>query len=138
MNHLGRFAKGDLETGFLQHMEVIRRKRWLRGNALITFAPGVYAVDGHDIMIPYGKGYEGAHHISEGAYGYKLLVLLNVQDDCELIVGYVLGGLQESEITMLRRLLARLDQTMGARVESAMGPLRQWLKILLNALSTDL
>ena len=72
-----------------------------------------------------------AHHISDGAYGYKLLVLLNVQDDCELIVGYVLGGLQESEITigarvesaLLRRLLARLNETMG--------PLRQWLKILL-------
>jgi hypothetical protein len=31
--------------------------------------------------------------------------------------------LQESEITMLRRLLARLDKTMG--------PLREWLKILL-------
>jgi hypothetical protein len=51
------------------------------------------------------------------------LVLLNIQEDCELIVGYVLGGLQESEITMLRRLLARLDRTLG--------PLREWLKILL-------
>jgi hypothetical protein len=115
LNHLGRFAERDLEAGFQQHLEVIRRKRWLRG--------GVYAVDGHDIVIPYGQGYEGAHHISGGAYGYKLLVLLNVQDDCELIVGYILGSLQESEITMLRRLLARLNR--------AMGPLRQWLKILL-------
>jgi len=115
LNHLGRFAEGDLEAGFQQHLEIIRRKRWLRG--------GVYAVDGHDIVIPYGQGYEGAHHISDGAYGYKLLVLLNVQDDCELIVGYILGSLQDSEITMLRRLLARLNRTMG--------PLRQWLKILL-------
>jgi hypothetical protein len=49
-------------------------------------------------------------------------VLLNIQDDREPIVGYVLGGLQESEITMLRRLLARLDQTLG--------PLRERLKIL--------
>ena len=128
LNHLSRFTERDLEAGFLQQMEVIRHKRWLRGNALITLAPGVYAVDGHDIMIPYGKGYEGARHITDGAYGYKLLALLNVQDDCELIVGYVLGGLQESEITMLRRMLRRLDETMG--------PLRQWLKILLNALST--
>lgn len=88
----------------------------------------MYAVDGHDIMIPYGKGYEGARHITDGSYGYKLLVLLNVQDDCELIVGYVLGSLKDSEITMLRQMLRRLDETMG--------PLRQWLKILLNALST--
>jgi len=114
-NHLARFTEQDLEAGFLQHLEVIRGKRWLRG--------GVYAVDGHDILIPYGQGYEGAHRISEGAYGYKLLVLLNIQEGCELIVGYILGGLQESEISMLRRLLARLDQTMG--------PLREWLKILL-------
>src|ERR1035438_5416836 len=115
LTHLGRFTEQDLEGGFLQHMEVIRRKRWLRG--------GVYAVDGHDILIPYGQGYEGARRISQGAYGYKLLVLLNIQDDCELIVGYILGGLQESEITLLRRMLARLDKTMG--------PLRKWLKILL-------
>ena len=115
LNHLGRFTEQDIETGFLQHLEIIRRKRWLRG--------GVYAVDGHDIIIPYGKGYEGAHRISDGAYGYKLLVLLNVHEDGELIVGYVLGGLQESEITMLRRLLARVQHTMG--------PLREWLKILL-------
>ena len=115
LNHLGRFTEQDLEAGFGQHLKVIRSKRWLRG--------GVYAVDGHDIVIPYGQGYEGAHPISEGAYGYKLLVLLNIQDECELIVGYILGGLPESEITLLRRLLARLDRTMG--------PLREWLKILL-------
>jgi hypothetical protein len=63
-NHLGRFTGQDLEAGFLQHVGVIRQKRWLRG--------GVYAVDGHDIPIPYGKGYEGARRISDGAYGYKL------------------------------------------------------------------
>jgi hypothetical protein len=34
-------------------------------------------------------------------------MLLNIQDGCELIVGYILGGLQESEITMLRRMLLR-------------------------------
>ena len=115
LNHLGRFTEADLEGGFLEHLKVIRHKRWLRG--------GVYAVDGHDILISHGQGYEGARRISDGAYGYKLLVLLNIQNDCELIVGYILGGLQESEITMLRRLLARLNHTMG--------PLREWLKILL-------
>ncbi len=115
LNHLNRFTEEDLESGFLEHLRVIRRKRWLRG--------GVYAVEDHDIVIPYGKAYEGARRTSEGAYGYKPLVLLNLQAGCELIVGYVLGGLQESEITMLRRLLARLDRTVG--------PLREWLKILL-------
>lgn len=114
-NHLARFSEADLERGFLAHLGVIRHKRWLRG--------GVYAVDGHDIVIPYGKGYQGASRISGGSYGYKLLVLLNLQADCELVVGYVLGGLEESEITMLRRLLARLNQTLG--------PLREWLKILV-------
>ena len=115
LNHLGRFTEADLEAVFLRHLGVIRQKRWLRG--------GVYAVDGHDIMIPYGKGYEKATRIAEGSYGYKLLVLLNVQEDCELVVGDVLGGLHESEITMLRRRLARLNQTVG--------PLREWLQILL-------
>jgi hypothetical protein len=114
-NHLARFTAADLEAGFLRHLGVIRQKRWLRG--------GVYAVDGHDMVIPYGKDYEGAAATQEGSYGYKLLVLLNVQEDCELVVGYVLGSLRESEITMLRRLLARLEETMGR--------LQEWLKILL-------
>jgi len=39
LNHLARFTEADLEAGFLQHLGVIRQKRWLRG--------GVYAVDGH-------------------------------------------------------------------------------------------
>ena len=30
LNHLGRFNERDVEAGFLQHMEVIRHKRWLR------------------------------------------------------------------------------------------------------------
>jgi hypothetical protein len=42
------FTELGLEAGFLQHLEAIRSKRWLRG--------GVYAVDGHDILIPYGQG----------------------------------------------------------------------------------
>src|SRR5206468_9003913 len=46
LNHLGRFTEPDLEAGFMQHLKVIRSQRWLRG--------GVYAVDGHDIVIPYG------------------------------------------------------------------------------------
>jgi len=41
---LARFQEADLEAGFLAHLRVIRQKRWLRG--------GVYAVDGHDIVIP--------------------------------------------------------------------------------------
>ncbi len=78
-NHRARFREVDLEAGFLRHLAVIGQKRWLRG--------GVYAVDGHDILIPYGKEYEGAASTGEGSYGYKRLVLLNVQEDCELVVG---------------------------------------------------
>ena len=42
LNNLGRFAEGDLEAGFQQHLDVIRHNRWLRGNALITLAPGEF------------------------------------------------------------------------------------------------
>ena len=33
-NHLARFTEADLETGFLQHLEVIRSQRWLRGGVM--------------------------------------------------------------------------------------------------------
>jgi hypothetical protein len=75
--------------------------------------------DGHDILIPYGKDYVGAAATQEGSYGYKLPVLFNVQESCEIVVGYVLGSLRESEITRWRRLLARLEETTG--------PLKSWL-----------
>ena len=68
-NHLGRFTEADLEAGFLRRLGIIRQKRWLRG--------GLYAVDGHDIRIPFGKGQERATRIAEGSYGYKLLVRLS-------------------------------------------------------------
>ena len=34
LNHLGRFTEKDLESGFLEHLGVIRHKRWLRGGVL--------------------------------------------------------------------------------------------------------
>lgn len=82
-NHLARFREVDLEAGFLRHLAVIRQKRWLRG--------GVYAVDGHDILIPYGKEYEGAAATQEGSYGYKLLVVLNVQEGLRAGGGVCVG-----------------------------------------------
>src|SRR5712691_181426 len=34
LNHLRRFTEQDLEAGFLQHLEVIRHKRWLRAGCM--------------------------------------------------------------------------------------------------------
>jgi hypothetical protein len=52
------------------------------------------------------------------------LAQLCVAENCEITVGCVLGSLRDSEITIVRRLLARLEQTMG--------PLRDRLKIFAD------
>lgn len=114
LNHLARFTEPDLETGFLQHLEVIRRKRWLRG--------GVYAVDAHDTLIPHGKGYEGARD-RRGLL--RLQAISAAQHSARLRTD---RGLRSGRVAGKRNHHAA--PAVGA-LEPDPGPLREWRKILL-------
>lgn len=115
-NHLGRISEASVEKSWWKHVRLLRSKKWYRG--------GVYAVDGTDITIPYGEkeNYEGAERRGE-AVGYKLVVVLNIEDGKERVVGWILGGLARNEKTLLKELMSRLREQFGR--------LGDWMKILV-------
>lgn len=115
-NHLGRISEAAVERSWWEHVKLLRSKKWYRG--------GVYAVDGTDITIPYGQkeNYEGAERRGE-AVGYKLVVVLNIEEGKERIVGWILGGLARNEKTLLKELMSRLRGQFGR--------LGDWMKVLV-------
>lgn len=115
-NHLGRISERSIKDSWWKHVRLLRNKRWYRG--------GVYAVDGHEITIPYGElqNYEGAEKVGN-KIGYKLLVILNIEPGQERIIAWTLGGLAESEKTLLKKLLKELSDQFGH--------LGDWMKVLL-------
>lgn len=115
-NHLGRISRRSVERSWWRHVRLLKSKRWYRG--------GVYAVDGTMITIPYGEvaNYKGAEQVGE-ACGYKLVVILNIDEGHERVVAWALGGLARSEKTILRYLLKRLREQFGR--------LGEWMKVLV-------
>jgi len=66
--------------------------------------------------------YKGAEQVGD-ACGYKLVVVLNIEEGHERVVAWVLGGLARSEKTMLRYLLRKLREQFGR--------LGDWMKVLV-------
>jgi len=103
-NHLGRIDKESCLHGFYGQVKYIRNKKWIRGHT--------YVADGHYITIKHGRDYEGAGSVGE-SYGYKLVVLLNVAEKKERVVGFALGPLQMSERELLKDILFRLEHSVA-------------------------
>ena len=113
-NHLARISPRSAARTFAQHVALLRRKRWLRGQT--------YVADAHEIILPYGRHSERMGRVGE-KYGYKLVVLLNATEDRERVVGFVLAPLQHGERALLSIILRDLHRRFG--------PLRDWMHTLL-------
>ena len=115
-NHLSRISAASVGESWWEHVRLLKSKRWYRG--------GVYAVDGTDITIPYGQAdnYEGSERRGE-AVGYKLVVVLNIDEGHERIVGWALGGLARSEKAMLKEIIKGLREQFGR--------LSEWMNVLV-------
>lgn len=115
-NHLSRISEASVMQSWWEHVRLLKSKRWYCG--------GVYAVDGTDITIPYGQkqNYEGAERRGE-AVGYKLVVVLNIDEGHERVVGWALGGLARSEKSLLKEILKGLRAQFGR--------LGDWMNILV-------
>ena len=113
-NHLNRISPESAQRTFMAYVREMRQRRLIRGQ--------VYAADAHEITIPYGRSHERIGRVGE-KYGFKLVMLINVLEDRERIVGFAFAPLPTSERTMLLEILKRLDQEVA--------PLREWLQILL-------
>lgn len=115
-NHLARISKKSVNDSWWSHVKLLRQKRWYRG--------GIYAVDAHEIIIPYGKleNYEGAEEVGN-KIGYKLVVIINIASGQERIIAWQLRGLAHSEKTMLKQILKELTEQFGR--------IGDWMKLLL-------
>lgn len=113
-NHLGRISPRSAARTFTAHVELMQRKRWIRGK--------VYVADAHEIIVPYGRTSERLGKVGE-KYGYKLVILMNVASGRERVVGYVLAPLPKSERTLLRIILRGLAARLG--------PVQRWLEVLI-------
>ena len=67
-NHLARISPRSAARTFAEHVDLLRRKRWIRGRT--------YVADAHELIVPYGRHSERLGRIGE-KYGYKLVILLN-------------------------------------------------------------
>lgn len=113
-NHLNRISPASAQASFVEYVRELRRQRQIRGK--------VYAADAHEIIVPYGRQYEQIKHVGS-KWGFKLVVVINVLEDRERIVGFALAPLPTSERAMLLEILARLDREVA--------PLREWMPTLL-------
>ncbi|MFC1522741.1 transposase [Elusimicrobiota bacterium] len=115
-NHLGRISEDSVDKSWFKHVKLLKSKRWFRG--------GVYAVDGTMITIPYGaaQNYEGAEKMGD-ARGYKLVVILNIEEGQERVVAWALGGIARSEKTLLKAMFKSLKKNFGR--------LGDWMKVLV-------
>jgi hypothetical protein len=82
----------------------------------------VYAADAHEIVVPYGRRHERLGRVG-AMCGFKLVILINVREERERVVGFAFAPLQASERGMLEEILGRLHREVA--------PLEEWLQILL-------
>jgi hypothetical protein len=113
-NHLSRISPDSAQRTCIEYVRELRKRRLIRGK--------VYAADAHEIIVPYGRQAERLGRVG-AKYGYKLVILINVLEDRERIVGFALAPLQTSERAMLLEILERLNREVA--------PLREWLQTLL-------
>jgi len=113
-NHLGRISPESAQRTFIKYVREMRARRLIRGK--------VYAADAHEIVVRYGRRHERLGKVG-AKYGFKLVILINVRDEKERIVGFAFAPLQTSERAMLLEILERLHREVA--------PLKEWLQILL-------
>lgn len=94
---------------FYGFINFLRKKRWNRGK--------IYAADGYEIEV-YGKTYEGSGKVydeREGRwkYGYKLVILMNLEEERERILGFALGPINMDERKLLLKIFEDLERQVG-------------------------
>jgi hypothetical protein len=118
-NHLQRIEEKEAKRVFYEVVKLVRRKRLVRGK--------VYVADGFVVEV-YGKTYEGAGRVwdrDEGRWvvGYKVVILLNVEEDRERIVGVAMGPVGTDERVLLCEILDDLTERVC--------PVRDMIELLI-------
>ena len=113
-NHMSRVSPESAQRTFVEYVRVMRARRLIRGK--------VYAADAYEVVVRYGLRHERLGRVG-ARYGFKLVILINVREEYERIVGFAFVPLPTSERAMLLEFLERLHREVS--------PLEEWLQILL-------
>ena len=89
--------------GFVNFM---REQRWNRGKS--------YVADGFDLEV-FGKTYEGAGKVYDDKtrkwkYGYKVVILMNVEENRERLIGLAIGPINSNERELLTKIFEDLEK----------------------------
>lgn len=118
-NHLQRIEEEEAKRVFYDAVKLARSGKWVRGK--------VYVADGF-VMEVYGETYERAGRVwdrDEGRWvrGYKVVILLNVEEDRERIVGVAMGPVGTDERVLLCEILDDLNERVC--------PVRDMIELLI-------
>jgi len=139
-NLLKALAPAQSQTFFQQCVSEFFRAKYVRG--------GIYAIDGTELLVGDAKTFEGTGTITvpvkhkdgsttyETKTGYKLIYLLNLKTDRELVVSYRLVPLNTNALQVVREMVTETLQLGGAGTidlllmdrEFIDGDLLNWLK----------
>ena len=109
-HHSNRIPAEESYRAFYEHVNFMRKKKLLRG--------GKYAVDGYEIEITVDNEkseYEAAGRVwcekeKRWKYGYKLLLLVNIQKDRERIVGAYLDRIETNELKIFKKMIEHIEK----------------------------
>lgn len=110
-NHLKRIPHTESDKAFYQHIQLLREKRWIRGQE--------YVADAVKLEVPYGKSFEGIGKVWDTkkkryTYGYKLELLMNVTGTGRLrFVGCCLAPINSDERELLFHIFEDIEKCMG-------------------------
>src|SRR5216684_3919526 len=97
LNHLERFTEQDLEAGFLQHLEVIRRKRWLRRRMLARLEKTLGPLREWLKILWMDRGYWGTDLFCELKQDYGIDFVSRVRDEKLDLNGAIQRQLEEAD-----------------------------------------
>lgn len=92
---------------FYGYVNLIREKRWVRG--------GTYVADGLEIEVYGHEDYEGIGKVYDDKekrwkYGYKIVLLMNVEEDRERLMGIAIGPINTDERKLLLQIFKDLEK----------------------------
>ena len=105
-NHFKAIPQEDSIENYYSYINFMREKRWIKGRT--------YVADGFNIPV-HGESYEGVGKVwdpkkKKWEYGYKVVILMNVEEDRERLVGFALGPIQMDERKLLIKIFEDLEK----------------------------
>src|SRR3989339_89625 len=105
-NYFKTIPQEDSLKEFYGYVNFMREKRWVRGRT--------YVADGFELET-YGKTYEGTGKVWDDKekrwkHGYKAVVLMNVEEDRERLMGLAIGPINSDERELLLQIFKDLEK----------------------------